>query len=92
MQVKSNHSTLRVEHGNPCGGKPQKNIFINVYSNQPMVTKLVGTNLLETPISLAKLQLNKILCRHQPTGDTNSLDVHQLNKTCIVTNLIYSYK
>jgi hypothetical protein len=38
----------------------------------------VGTNLLETPISSTYHQLNKILCRHQPTRDTNH--EHQLCK------------
>jgi hypothetical protein len=72
MHVNSNHSTHSLTW-KPLQEKTTNIIFINVYRNQTTVINIVGTNLLETPISSIEHQLNKIWCRHQPIGDTNLL-------------------
>jgi hypothetical protein len=72
MHINSNHGTLSLTW-KPLWEKTIKLIFINFFRHQVIVTNLVGTNLLETPISLVEHQLIKILCRNQPIGDTNPL-------------------
>jgi hypothetical protein len=42
------------------GENHKKIVFINVYRRQPTIINIVGTNLLDTPISLVEHQLNKI--------------------------------
>jgi hypothetical protein len=66
---------------NVCGHQPiVKNLVgtnlleTPIYSvEHNLAIYCVDTNLLETPISSTKHQLNKMLCRHQPTRDTNLL-------------------
>jgi len=75
-------------------GEKHKSTFINVCTNQPIVTKIVGTNLLETPISPSEHKHNNI-CRNQYDvtifASTNLLErpipslYHQVKKICVDT-------
>jgi hypothetical protein len=72
-------------------GENHKLIFINFCRHQAIVTNIVGTNILETPISLIEHQINKMYAPtyrgHQsPQLSTNSTRCrHQPTKD---TNLL----